>query len=290
MFNAVIEKIVWPLLGVGVVVLGCFVIAFHNEHQSPYPYLLIALGLVMVSFEKARTVADFAVAAWNQLRHPGPTPRPHNVTDSQVLSQGVLCETEAPPAADEWNRFLRPVLYQASHYATPTYYLNMKLQILDWNVAFELLFHAILGKIRNRHVNYFINELENKTDVFDHARDFSERVRKGFLAMADTEPLVWRSEKYGLVTFLKVAVLLSDARGEPQGWSVALLPSNIDWKPFGDDLFAKVREDKLWSLYASSYDRVLLQFPPYLKLIEDVIAAVPATGRAVLDLAQGPGT
>ena len=68
------------------------------------------------------------------------------------------------------------------------------------------------------------------------------------------------------------------------------MPRDIEWGPFTRDLFEKIREDKLWSVYSASYDRILLRFPPYSKLIEDVIAVVPERGRTVLDLGAGTGS
>ena len=286
----------WPLLGIAFIA-GGFYLAVSNTTRDTNSYIfsgvLMVVGMAMVSLDKVREIADAIVGYAKQLKaikdeKPAATKdEPSSGTD--VIKQDVIDEDAPPPAADEWNRLLRPVLYQASHYSVPTYYLNTKLQIIDWNIAFELVFRDILGRIRNKHVNFFIIELLNKNESFDHARDFTRKVHDGFLALVDTEPLGYRSARYGNVTVLKVATLLSNAKGESQGWSVALFPREIDWGAFERDLFEKVREDKLWSVYSASYDRVLTRFPPYAKLIDDIMAVVPEGGRTVIDLGSGTG-
>jgi ubiquinone/menaquinone biosynthesis C-methylase UbiE len=49
------------------------------------------------------------------------------------------------------------------------------------------------------------------------------------------------------------------------------------------------RGDKVWSAYSHSYDRVLLGFPPYRRLIADLIAVIPPGRQSVLDLGAGTG-
>src|SRR5262249_31934452 len=132
-------------------------------------------------------------------------------------------------------------------------------------------------------------ELTNRDGVFDHARDFTERIKSGELPLVDTEPLTYASDKYGVVTFLKVAYQLHDAAANLHGWAVALLIRNIDWDTFQRDVEEKIGRDKLWSVYAASYDRVLLNYPPYGQLIDDVIALVPRKSSKVADLGAGTG-
>ncbi|MBC8873408.1 MAG: class I SAM-dependent methyltransferase [Planctomycetes bacterium] len=201
----------------------------------------------------------------------------------------ILGVNEPPPSPDEWYTKLRPVLHEASYYTVPTYYLDPSLRVIDWNIAFELVFSRIVGQLRYRHVAWFIARLDNRDEVFEHARDFTERVHQGELPLADVEPLRYESEKYGTVSFVKVATQLHDGEGRLHGWAVALFIDKIDWGTFERHLLRALREDKLWSVYAASYDRVLLQFPPYLQLIRDVISVVPGEARLVADLGAGTG-
>jgi ubiquinone/menaquinone biosynthesis C-methylase UbiE len=184
---------------------------------------------------------------------------------------------------------LKDVIHQSGRYSTPTYYLNAKLQVIDWNIAFELLFKPILHKIRRRHVNHLIAELSNRDAVFNHARDFTKAVKAGLLPLVDMEPLEYNSQDYGPVLFQKIACQLTDTDGNLRAWSVALLIQEIDWDRFNADLLPRLRDHKSWSVYAVSYDAILLSFPPYLQLIKDVLAPIPADTTNVLDVGAGTG-
>ena len=142
--------------------------------------------------------------------------------------------------------------------------------------------------LRYQHVNWFIVKLENRDEVFDHAKRFTEDVRRGFLPLIDLEPLRYRS-KYGRVLFEKVASQLHDARGKMCGWAVALIIREIKWVNFLQDLRERLWQDKLWSVYAHSYDAVLRNFPPYNDLVRAVTSLVPPDAAKVVDLGAGSG-
>lgn len=205
----------------------------------------------------------------------------------------TVMEADAPPLSpDGLTRELmqlRSVVHQAARYTTPIYYLDSCLNLIDWNIAFELLFERILPKIRGKHVNHFIAELENCEAVFDHARDFTTKVEQGELPLIDMEPLIYRSEAYGTVRLEKLACQLTDADAKLRAWAVSLLPREMDWKRFGEDLLSRLHEDKRWSIYAVSYDAILLKFPGYRQLIEEIIHGVPRKAVHVLDLGAGTG-
>jgi 2-polyprenyl-3-methyl-5-hydroxy-6-metoxy-1,4-benzoquinol methylase len=208
-------------------------------------------------------------------------------------NEELVIDAEKPPLSREGLldqlQQLRLVLYQAQRYSTPTYFLDAHLSVIHWNVAFELIFRPILPRIRRRHVNYFIAELENHDAVFNHARDFTDQVKRGELPLADVEPLIYNSADYGAVEVEKVATQLTDTEGNLKAWSVALFFKRINWDVFGPDLLKRVRDDKLWGIYAASYDAVLLEFTPYRLLIEEVIKGIPADAKRVLELGAGTG-
>jgi ubiquinone/menaquinone biosynthesis C-methylase UbiE len=218
-----------------------------------------------------------------------------NVTSKEVVEQRIVESPEIfgeegpAPTAGVWYKDIRPVLHQAIHYTVPTYYLDVNLMVVDWNLAFDLVFSRLGGTLRNKHVKHFIAELDNFAEVMDHAQDFTRQVSDGNIPFIDVEPLRYGSEKYGLVSFLKVAAQLHHPDGRPAGWSVSLIIREIDWNLFDKDLLEEARKDKLWGVYSASYDRVLLQYPPYKKLIQDVIAVVPENAQSVLDLGAGTG-
>src|SRR5262245_19140914 len=119
--------------------------------------------------------------------------------DSEDLlrrNEDVLHFRDGPPEPDAWTKELLPVLHEAAIYTVPTYFLDTKLRIIDWNVAFELIFSSA-GALRGKHVNYFIVELENREQVFDHAQEFTIKVQQGQLPLVDTECLRYASTDFG---------------------------------------------------------------------------------------------
>jgi ubiquinone/menaquinone biosynthesis C-methylase UbiE len=210
--------------------------------------------------------------------------------EERLDSSPQIAGEEAPePPTNVWYEELRPVLHQAIGYTSPTYFLDVNLKMIDWNLAFELIFSRSLSRIHGKHVKHFIVQLANYDEVIAHAQDFTKKVLKGKIPFVDLEPLRYSSERYGEVSFLKVATQLHDPQGRPRGWSVSLLIRDIDWEAFSRDLSEEARKDKLWSVYSASYDRVLQPFPPYRRLIEDVTAVVPPGEYHVADLGAGTG-
>lgn len=222
------------------------------------------------------------------------TPEPEGtsttvIEERLVNSPKIVGEEASTPPTNVWFDELRPVLHQAIHYTSPTYFLDCNLTLIDWNLAFELIFSRSLARIRGQHVKHFIVQLANYDEVIEHAQQFTKKVLKGKIPFVDLEPLKYSSERYGDVTFLKVATQLHDPEGEPRGWSVSLLIREIDWEAFARDLADEARKDKLWSVYSASYDRVLSEFPPYQRLIDDVTAVIPPGRQNVADLGAGTG-
>jgi 2-polyprenyl-3-methyl-5-hydroxy-6-metoxy-1,4-benzoquinol methylase len=222
----------------------------------------------------------------------GPLPETEKARLIEENKGAVIDAEKAPLSPDDLTRQLlqlRSVLYQAPRFSTPTYYLDKHLSVIHWNVAFELIFRPILHKIRRRHVNYLIAELANHDAVFDHARAFTENLKKGELPLVDIEPLVYDSASYGVVEFEKVAAQLTDADANLKAWSVALFLKTIDWDMYLPDLQQRLRDDKLWGIYAVSYDAVLSEFTLYRRLIEEVIQGIPAGAKRILELGAGTG-
>ena len=223
-----------------------------------------------------------------------PTPPPVPELDTEELEniaqkverhgEIIGAVAEAPPP-DEWYTRLRPVLHQVAQYTSPTYYLDVNYHIVDWNIAFELVFSRITNVLRGKHVNWLIAQLANAEEVFAHAQQFSV----DSIPLVDTEQLDYKSRRYGNVQMLKVAFQLHDEAGEYRGWAVTLMIENIAWDHFENDLRERLNENKLWSVYAGSYDAVLTQYPDYQALIDKVIAIVPEDPCSVVDLGAGTG-
>jgi ubiquinone/menaquinone biosynthesis C-methylase UbiE len=257
----------------------------------PEGKIVVAISIVILLFVLVFLVAKIDKKHREISAEP---PEVNAITDSTLSAlakehPSVKGFDSVASAPDIWFTSLRPVLHQASYYTVPTYYLDENLFVIDWNVAFGLVFSGMVGKIRGKHVNWFIAQLENHDEVFRHANEFTARALEGDLPLVDIETLKYRSKKYGVSSFVKVAAQLHDPSARLRAWSVALIPDQIDWPALKEDLLQKLTEDKLWSVYSASYDAVLSVFPPYAQLIQDVIAVVPSGKHSVVDLGAGTG-
>jgi SAM-dependent methyltransferase len=221
---------------------------------------------------------------------PSPSTEQQAVIENLIETHSDIIGVDAPPPGlDTWYRVIRPVLHESTYYTTPTYYLDANLNIIDWNAAFELIFKDSTPHIRYQHVNAFIARLLNSGDVFDHAREFTGWVHNGHLPYTDIEKLAYRSSRYGDVLMRKVATQLHSPSGQLQAWSVALLLEKLDWALFVKDLRDRIWHEKLWSVYASAYDRILSEFAPYHDLLKEVTSVIPATATTVVDIGAGTG-
>src|SRR5262249_51445776 len=251
-------------------------VAYKQGLDTPILIMLAAV-LLLTTVAAAFIALKTTGAATKQEEIPGPEKfRSSGEHLIKAPEDQIFGEKDPPPDLDSWYRKLRPTLHQASFYSVPTYYLDTDLNVLDYNIAFELVFRDITGRLRGRHVSWFIEKLKNNEAVYEHGIAFTERVNKtGMFPFIDLEPIVYDSPDFGPVEFTKVASQLHDEDGNLQGWSVALMIRSIDWQPFEKRLESRLYLDKLWSVYSGPYDRILSTFPPYQKLIQDVIAVVP---------------
>lgn len=245
------------------------------------------LALVVFMFEKSRDDAPVTSAV---MLRPDRDSEDQDDMVARDHQDEVWPPKKEAPSINAWRDVIRPLSHQALQYAAPAYFLDDKLNVVGWNVSFGIIFAPILEEIRGRHINHFISRMKNRDAVFDHAREFTRMVsEREVLPLVDTEELSYQSPRWGDMTFLKVAVLLHDAEARPRAWSVTLVPKDIDWQRIGDEIRDQMMIDKLWSVYAASYDRVLLEFPPYAALIHEVVGGVEKPHSLVLDLGAGTG-
>lgn len=286
------------------VVLVIVVGAIFGPSLSPGSEMILVGGTLCLLFAVvciAGTIAvrQFSIGARRRsvqsIAEEEMTPRTETDADIAPIvkehgAEVLFSGNEKRPTLGCWYRELRPFLHQAEHYSVPTYYLDTNLNVIDWNIAFEVVFEDLVGRICGKHVNWFIARLSNYDEVFDHAREFTKSViEEGTFPYVDMEPIVYESPEFGIVETMKVATQLTDESGAGRGWAVALFPKQINWTLFQEKLFARIYSDKQWSVYSASYDRVLLQFPPYKQLIDDVVSVVPDGNLAVADLGCGTG-
>jgi ubiquinone/menaquinone biosynthesis C-methylase UbiE len=296
------------LIGVGCLAAGAALFGYALGYKPQYESIMgLAAGVLLLMGSLylapewfARLLAQISVVRAILANQPIPDAgkiaseivkefRPKPDFNSRVAeNKDVAGFSAPPPSADEWNSVVRPVLHQTSQYTAPTYYLNRNLQVIDWNLGFDLIFEPITGELRGKHVNWFIARLGNVDDVYAHARCFPLKVEEQ--PQVDTETLLYATERYGPIEFEKVATKLHDRFGQQRGWAVTLLIRKLDhWPEFVKDLARRIEDDKFWSLYSVSYDMVLTRYSGYQELLQMVCRSVPETAKRVVDLGAGTG-
>ena len=305
-FTKIIQSVVTPLGFLVLLVLILFLLALAGSlggsgASTDQRWILGLLALIITGFFVLLFCSPHVLQLTKDTEpiDPDSFADPSSSDDSELFVEAppisgnwpsILGSDQPAPPVTTWNYQLRPALYQASYYSIPTYYLDRDLYIIDFNTAFEIIFRSITGKLRGRHVNWFIKALANREDVFHEGKLFTEEVeRKKVFPYVHMEPIVYVSDDFGRVEFTKIASQLHDSHGRLRGWAVALMPRSIKWEDFESSLFKKLSQDKLWSIYSGPYDHILPKFEPYNELIEEVISVVPAGQLTVGDFGAGTG-
>ena len=260
--NGTAARYILPVIGSTFFLLGAFIVLYDtviHGGKPDFPVIGIGvtcciLGVGCISPTTGRMIANMLIAV--RKGEPIPEVQSPDPVDLDKIVQGhkeIIGATTCALSPDTWYTRLRPVLHQVVQYTSPTYYLDANYHIVDWNIAFDLVFSRITNVLRGKHVNWLIAQLLNTEEVFSHAKLFSA----GSIPLVDLEPLYYMSGNYGNVRMLKIAVQLHDKKGEYRGWAVTLMIQEIPWDRFEKDLKERLNENKLWSVYAGSYDAVL---------------------------------
>lgn len=205
----------------------------------------------------------------------------------QNVLTGLPGSKEKPSGPDEsWRRIISARAPAFDH-SIPAYLLDDNYFFLDWNGAFDELVAAPLGLKRGSHAEDFVRELENVEAVYNRSTEIFD---PNNVPLIDLEPLVFRSKKYGEIEFQKIAVQIPNASGGLAAWSVFLNISRADeMEQLWSDLQKRMLEDLNWSLYAISYDKLLLEFDDYHQLLTLICSKLDDC-RLCLDLGAGTGT
>ncbi len=168
----------------------------------------------------------------------------------------------------------------------PAYVLDSNFFFLDWNPIFDKLIAKDIRLARGDHAVDFVKKLKNCNEVIEHSKGV---FGPGKDPLVDTELLQYKSPKYGLIEFRKIAAQIADQKGKPLAWSVSLniLSSENDDKLW-EDIEKELNEVVNWSRYSRSYDKLLLPFDDYNDLLELVVSKVGDAQRCV-DLGSGTG-
>jgi ubiquinone/menaquinone biosynthesis C-methylase UbiE/PAS domain-containing protein len=179
---------------------------------------------------------------------------------------------------------------------TPWYMLDKHFRIIEWNDAFSLCFDRSMEGQRGLSVLEWVYFLENWKEVLDHGkRVFSNT---DTLPTIDKEELVYTSRLYGRVTGIKRAYQIPDDDGKCLGWLITIDPKFQDGATalkFQADLLDCLRRSLMWSEYALSYDKVLMNTRVYPELLDTILGRGQsgpdpiARQSRILDLGAGTG-
>lgn len=226
-------------------------------------------------FNPAKTmpVLDFAAAATSagdadlvlQQQRNAHGPNPHqNTTSLKLITQ------------------LRERLFDPN---VPSYLLNEKYEMLDWNAAFELIFPTDRF-YRNESVKEFVEVLDNKDEVKSRGAEII-RDTSGDAAGFLLEQLTFTSPVYGKMAFTKIAS--SVVFKESSGWIVALNINHVEHRgQYEEDLRRINREQTLISAYAEGIDCFQVGFPGLTALLRLHSRSLGNCSN-ILELGAGPG-
>jgi ubiquinone/menaquinone biosynthesis C-methylase UbiE len=187
---------------------------------------------------------------------------------------------------------IRPSAYPL----TPMYMLDKYYRIIDWNLAFTLAFDGTMEGRIGHSVLEWTYWLDNYKEVFDHGSGvFSDETA---LPVIDKENIEFTSRRYGKIRAVKRAYQIPDDDGMCLAW-LATLEMTFEGsseEKYQNELVRVLGLDQLWTEYATSYDRVLLN----TKVYPDLLCLLLGGGRSgapakiaaeatVLDLGAGTG-
>ena len=169
---------------------------------------------------------------------------------------------------------------------SPSYILDRNYHFLDWNPMFDELIAKPMRLTRFRHAEDFILKLKNHRQVIERSK---QKFSDDGSPVLDIEDLEFESPKYGLIVFKKIAAQIPSDKGGLLAWSVNLNITHAEragemWV----DLERRMSAEVNWSIYAKLYDRMLLQFDPYVDLINKSVELL-GNARVVGDFGAGTG-
>lgn len=171
-------------------------------------------------------------------------------------------------------------------YTVPTYVLDENFRYVDWNPAFDELIAKPLGLRFGMHGTMFVSYLENCEAVMSRAL---EVFAPGKHPLTDTESVVLKHPKYGLMKFQKFAIQVLDAKGQKSGWVLTLDIMGADHlELLWTDLMKRFEREVLWHAVLSIFMPLLpchLEGKRLLKLMSD---NVPTSG-IILEIGGGTG-
>lgn len=140
-------------------------------------------------------------------------------------------------------KFKRDFLRPGYDFNAPTFILDQNFQYVDWNYAFDEIFGKEYGLKLGMHGTYIDQFLVNCEELSERtARVFSE----GAHPLMDTEPVVLRTERFGVVHCQKLAAQIIDENGQKVAWVVTLNIVRAD------------RLDLLWEVLMNRFEKEVM--------------------------------
>jgi SAM-dependent methyltransferase len=198
---------------------------------------------------------------------------------------------QTPAKIDEEINLISDLKHRLFDPNVPSYLMNDKFELLDWNTAFELVFPTTRF-YRHESVMEFVDCLANKDAV---KRRGAELIAGS--PLFDMEELTYCSPNYGAMRFTKIASKVNTLKSDKStgqsnkstGWIVALNVNQVEhWGEYEQDLRLMNERQALLSELAPCSNRILSQFPGYLELAK-LHATALGSCLKILDLGCGPG-
>lgn len=169
----------------------------------------------------------------------------------------------------------------------PTYLLDANYHFLDWNPAFDEIVAKPLRLLRGTHAENFVIALANSREVIARAQEkFNENSE---VPLVDCEVLRLETPRHGLIEFRKIAAQIAETAEHGLVWSVSLSIERAEHtEQIWSDIQRRLTFEANWSRYAESYDRMLLNFREYGKLLDQVGKFIGNAQRCA-DLGAGTG-
>jgi ubiquinone/menaquinone biosynthesis C-methylase UbiE len=206
--------------------------------------------------------------------------------DVVIANVSLAGQYDAPTPLRVRDRVTQDIRHPIFDLTVPTYILDPYFYILDWNPAFDELIAKDIQLVRGQnHARSIVQNMSNCDESFRHAQEAFGGDR---YPLVDTEPLVFMSKKYGELRFQKVAAQIANDDGSVKGWSVTLNILADGGDRMWQALKERIEEEVGWSRYGAVYDRLLLEFDAYLRLLSQMTGLV-GNARRCIDLGAGTG-
>ena len=191
--------------------------------------------------------------------------------DRRNYGQGVRLWNDRDPRADQ-SFFLGSV---------PGFVLSNDQKIIDWNIAFEMVFGRSEGMKRGMEVGDWYK-------LIDNFRRLPNREAKlqgdALLPITDRERVVFLSPDYGRMVFMKLmSPVLDRISGRVIGWNVALNINSVHERvKFFEDLHQQIDDQSRHARYVAGAEQLLARSPSHQRFIQGIIKELGSSQKILI--------